>query len=93
MEREAVQVVRQGNGPGGRRLRQGEDIPLTAEQSQRLSALCERYGNYLVRYAKRKLVCYGFSAAAAETLAEDIAQCTWIEVARTGAKDLLAPSR
>ncbi|MDX2820029.1 GntR family transcriptional regulator [Streptomyces ipomoeae] len=90
MEREAVQGVRQGNGPGGRRLRQGEDIPLTAEQSQRLSALCEQYGSYLVRYAKRKLVCYGFSAAAAETLAEDIAQCTWIEVARTGAKDLLA---
>ncbi|MGW1358469.1 GntR family transcriptional regulator [Streptomyces chartreusis] len=90
-ERTGEQGTRQGNGPGGRRLRQGEDIPLTAEQSQRLGSLYERYGSYLVFYAKRKLVGYGFSVSAAETLAEDIAGCTWIEVSRTGAKDLLAP--
>ncbi|MFD5159401.1 sigma factor-like helix-turn-helix DNA-binding protein [Streptomyces hawaiiensis] len=89
-ERVSEQGTRQGNGPGGRRLRQGEDIPLTAEQSQRLGSLCDRYGNYLVFYAKRKLVSYGFNGTTAETLAEDIAQDTWIEVARTGAKDLLA---
>ncbi|MFI9548479.1 GntR family transcriptional regulator [Streptomyces sp. NPDC052016] len=90
-ERRAERGTSRGNGPGGRRLRQGEDIPLTAEQSQRLSSLYERYGSYLVFYAKRKLVGYGFSVSAAETLAEDIAQNTWIEVSRTGAKDLLAP--
>ncbi|MFF0131555.1 sigma factor-like helix-turn-helix DNA-binding protein [Streptomyces mirabilis] len=66
-------------------------MPLTAEQSQRLAALYERYGAQLVSYARRKLVGYGFNSAAAETLAEDIAQNAWIEVARTGAKDLLRP--
>ncbi|WP_432021326.1 GntR family transcriptional regulator [Streptomyces sp. 1222.5] len=90
-ERRADQGTRHGNGPGGRRLRQGEDIPLTAEQSQRLGSLYEQYGRYLVFYAKRRLIGYGFSVAASETLAEDIAQSTWIEVSRTGAKDLLAP--
>ncbi|MET7731169.1 GntR family transcriptional regulator [Streptomyces sp. NPDC005402] len=90
-ERRAERGTRQGNGPGGRRLRQGEDIPLTAEQARRLSALYERYSADLVRYAKSKLVGYRFSAARAQTLAEDIAQNVWVEVARTGAKDLLAP--
>ncbi|QDN78880.1 GntR family transcriptional regulator [Streptomyces sp. S1A1-7] len=90
-EGRADQVASRGNGPGGRRLRQGEDVRLTAEQSQRLAALYERYGAQLVSYARRKLVGYGFNSAAAETLAEDIAQNAWIEVARTGAKDLLRP--
>lgn len=89
--RVSEQGTRQGNGPGGRRLRQGEDIPLTPEQSQRLAALYERHGAHLVGYARRKLINYGFNFAAAETLAEDIAQNAWLEVSRTGAKDLLLP--
>ncbi|MFC9611797.1 sigma-70 family RNA polymerase sigma factor [Streptomyces sp. NPDC056938] len=90
-KREAEQLTSRGNGPNGRKLRQGEDIPMTPEQSERLGVLFERYSSALVSYARRRLTGYGFSFAAAETLAEDIAQEAWIEVSRTGAKDLLRP--
>ncbi|MFJ9375759.1 RNA polymerase sigma factor [Streptomyces sp. NPDC101455] len=80
-----------GNGPDGRRLERGEMVPLSAEQSERLAVLFERYSVRLVSYARRKLITYGQSPAAAASLAEDIAQDAWIEVSRTGAKDLLRP--
>lgn len=64
---------------------------MTPEQSQRLAVLFDRYSGVLVGYARRKLVGYGFSIAAADSLAEDITQEAWVEVSRTGAKDLLRP--
>lgn len=85
---ESVQV-REGNGPGGRRLGRGEDIPMTAEQSARLGALYEEYGARLVQYACRKLMNRGVESCAAADLAPDIAQEAWVDLARTGAKDLL----
>ncbi|MDT0378550.1 GntR family transcriptional regulator [Streptomyces sp. DSM 42041] len=66
-------------------------MPLTPEQSERLAVLYEKFGTRLVGYARRKLTGYGWGFAAAESLAEDIAQEAWIEVSRTGAKDLLRP--
>jgi RNA polymerase sigma factor (sigma-70 family) len=64
---------------------------MTAEQSARLGALYEEYGPQLVQYACRKLMTRGMDTGTARSLAEDIAQEAWIEVARTGAKDLLGP--
>ncbi|MFF3059395.1 sigma-70 family RNA polymerase sigma factor [Streptomyces sp. NPDC057909] len=64
---------------------------MTPEQSRRLGALFEQYGHLLISYAQRRLTGYGWGYAAAESLAEDIAQEAWVEVSRTGAKDLLRP--
>ncbi|CAK7279218.1 hypothetical protein [Streptomyces misionensis] len=80
-----------GNGPGGRRLGRGEDVPLSAEASVRLGELYAEYGDGLVHYARRKLMNRGCPAGVAVHLAEEIAQEAWVEIARTGAKDLLAP--
>ncbi|WP_143663890.1 sigma-70 family RNA polymerase sigma factor [Streptomyces sp. rh34] len=80
-----------GNGPGGRRLGRNEDIRMSAEASARMGELCEEYGEGLVHYARRKLLNRGVPAGTAAHLAEEIAQEAWVEVARTGAKDLLAP--
>ncbi|MFI1444119.1 RNA polymerase sigma factor [Streptomyces fructofermentans] len=91
-ERTNDQVTSRGNGPGGRRLRKGEMIPLTAEQSERLGELFDQYNDVLVPYARRKLMTWrGLSMTQASALAEDIAQETWLKVARTGADDVLRP--
>ncbi|MFI1840323.1 sigma factor-like helix-turn-helix DNA-binding protein [Streptomyces olivaceoviridis] len=80
-----------GNGPGGRRLGRGEDVPLSPEASVRLGELFAEYGDGLVHYARRKLMNRGCPAGVAVHLAEEITQEAWVEIARTGAKDLLAP--
>ncbi|MEV7102345.1 RNA polymerase sigma factor [Streptomyces atroolivaceus] len=80
-----------GNGPGGRRLKHGEIVPLTPEQSARLGELFEEHNVRLVRYAQNKLVNRGLRAAEAHSLSEDIAQEAWVAVARMGAQDVLAP--
>ncbi|MFE5141007.1 sigma factor-like helix-turn-helix DNA-binding protein [Streptomyces fagopyri] len=67
-------------------------IPLTAEQSERLGELFAQYNEVLVPYARRKLMTWrGLSLSQASSLAEDIAQETWVKVARTGAADVLLP--
>ncbi|WP_327075675.1 hypothetical protein OG196_44075 (plasmid) [Kitasatospora purpeofusca] len=80
-----------GNGPGGRVLGRGEDVPLVPEASERLGVLFAEYGDALVHYARRKLLNGGAPAGVAVHLAEEIAQEAWVEIARTGAKDLLRP--
>uniref|UniRef100_UPI00117CEA79 RNA polymerase sigma factor n=1 Tax=Streptomyces sp. or20 TaxID=1828016 RepID=UPI00117CEA79 len=80
-----------GNGPGGRRLGRGEDIRMSEEASARMGVLYAEYGDRLVHYARRKLLNRGVVPGVAAHLAEEIAQEAWVEVARTGAKDLLAP--
>lgn len=80
-----------GNGPDGRRLGRGEDVPLSPEASVRLGELYAEFGDGLVHYARRKLMNRGAPAGVAVHLAEEIAQEAWVEIARTGAKDLLAP--
>lgn len=80
-----------GNGPGGRRLGRNEDIRMSAEASARMGELYAEYGDRLVHYARRKLLNRGVPSGTAAHLAEEIAQEAWVEVARTGAKDLLAP--
>jgi DNA-directed RNA polymerase specialized sigma24 family protein len=67
-------------------MRVGEIVPLTAEQSDRLAALYEAYGRRLVRYAYSQLRKWGQSGTAAWTLAEDITQTMWVEVARWGGR-------
>lgn len=92
VKRSAEKSSARGNGPGGRRLRKGEMIPLTAEQSERLGELFAQYNDVLVPYARRKLMTWrGLSMTQASSLAEDIAQETWLKVARTGADDVLRP--
>ena len=80
-----------GNGPGGRRLGRNEDVRMSAEASARMGVLYAEYGDRLVHYARRKLLNRGVPVGTAAHLAEEIAQEAWVEVARTGAKDLLAP--
>ncbi|AYV33177.1 Sigma-70, region 4 (plasmid) [Streptomyces sp. ADI95-16] len=80
-----------GNGPGGRVLGRGEDIPVSADASARLGVLFAEYADGLVHYARRKLLNRGTPAGVAAHLAEEITQEAWVEIARTGAKDLLAP--
>lgn len=92
VKRTAEKSSARGNGPGGRRLRKGEMIPMTAEQSERLGELFAQYNDVLVPYARRKLMAWrGLSFTQASSLAEDIAQDTWLKVARTGADDVLRP--
>ncbi|MEV8562231.1 sigma factor-like helix-turn-helix DNA-binding protein [Streptomyces sp. NPDC051917] len=67
-----------------RKARRSEIVPLTAEQSDRLASLYEAYGTRLVRYAYSQLGKWGVSGTAAWTLAEDITQIMWVEVARWG---------
>ncbi|MFI1095002.1 RNA polymerase sigma factor [Streptomyces sp. NPDC020917] len=62
---------------------------MTPAQSARLGELYEEYGDRLVQYACRKLLNLGLTRGSAVELAEDIAQEAWVEVARTGKKDLL----
>lgn len=82
--------VKPGNGPGGRRLRRGETVPLSAAQSERLAALYEVHGARLVRYAWRRLTTYGGAEGTrAWSLAEDLAQQAWMQVARTAEGNLL----
>lgn len=64
---------------------------MSAEASARMGVLFAEYGEGLVFYARRKLLNRGMPAGTAHHLAEEIAQEAWVEVARTGAKDLLAP--
>lgn len=66
--------------------RNGEIVPLTAEQSDRLASLYEECGARLVRYALSLLTRYGRKGAGARALAEDIAQSMWVQVAREGAR-------
>ncbi|GAA2268263.1 hypothetical protein GCM10010232_70800 [Streptomyces amakusaensis] len=80
-----------GNGPGGRVLGRGEDLPVSVSASARMGVLYAEYGAGLVHYARRKLLNHGAPAGVAVHLAEEIAQEAWVEIARTGAKDLLAP--
>lgn len=89
-ERTTEQATSRGNGPDGRRLRNGEMVPLTAEQSERLAVLFEQYADRLLRYLRTRLMNRGISAAETWSMAEDLAQDVWIRVARTGAKDLLS---
>ncbi|MFF1559803.1 sigma factor-like helix-turn-helix DNA-binding protein [Streptomyces sp. NPDC058279] len=81
-----------GNGPGGRKLQNGEIIPLTPEQSERLAALYAEFGGgRLESYARRKLMNRGMRRSEAATLAEDIVQETWVAVARETTKPLMGP--
>ncbi|NEC92618.1 RNA polymerase sigma factor [Streptomyces sp. SID12501] len=84
------QLGARGKGPGGRRLKWGEMIPLTPEQSERLGELFAQFNHLMVPYARRKLMTWrGLSIARAGALAEDIAQEAWVRVART--RDVLEP--
>ncbi|MEW1635055.1 sigma factor-like helix-turn-helix DNA-binding protein [Streptomyces sp. NPDC093801] len=65
-------------------------MPLTAVQSQRLAALYEAHGTRLVRYAYSRLSRTGRGNGEAWALAEDITQSMWVQVARSGARDLLS---
>ncbi|MGW2368263.1 sigma factor-like helix-turn-helix DNA-binding protein [Streptomyces sp. NPDC001667] len=86
---EQAKVAPTGNGPGGRKLRPGEIVPLTAAQSERLATLYAEYGSRLVGFAVWKLRNRGLLFAEARSLAEDIAQETWVLVARSRTDDLL----
>lgn len=86
---ESSTALRQGNGPRGRRLKQGEDIPLTPAQSARLAELYEAHADSVQRYAFSRLRSDSRAHGGARELAEDIAQNVWLRVARTIGKDLL----
>ncbi|MFJ4013120.1 GntR family transcriptional regulator [Streptomyces sp. NPDC090026] len=86
---EASAAVRQGNGPCGRRLKQGEDIPLTPTQSARLAELYEAHAESVVRFAYSRLRSDGRVMVGAWTLAEDIAQNVWLGMARSRASGYL----
>lgn len=88
-ERRAGRVTSRGNGPGGRRLLRGEDIPLTSAQSARLGELYETHSAHVVRYAYFRLSRDGRAMGGTWALAEDIAQNVWLRAARTGARGLL----
>lgn len=92
-EIETSAVLRQGNGPCGRRLMQGEDIPLTAAQSARLAELYEAHAGSVVRFAQSRLRSdgrvVGRLASGDRSLAEDIAQNVWLGMARSGASGYL----
>ncbi|MEY9990697.1 DNA-directed RNA polymerase specialized sigma24 family protein [Streptomyces sp. V4I8] len=68
-----------------RKARQGEIVPLTAEQSERLASLYEAYERLMVRYVYSQLTRRGYHGAGAWERAEDIAQGLWLRVAREGA--------
>ncbi|WP_372408839.1 sigma factor-like helix-turn-helix DNA-binding protein [Streptomyces luteireticuli] len=89
VERRAERPWYQGNGPDGRRLERGEIVALEPKYAERLSVLFERYGERVLNYARRRLLNLGMAVGAAGPLAQDIAQDTWVRVARTGAKDAL----
>ncbi|MGW1545538.1 sigma-70 family RNA polymerase sigma factor [Streptomyces sp. NPDC002346] len=90
-ERTTEQATSRGNGPGGRKLERGEIIPLTPDQSERLAALYEEFGNgRLVSYAARKLMNRGLRRTRAIELAEDITQDVWVAVARETTKPLMS---
>ncbi|WP_405506161.1 sigma factor-like helix-turn-helix DNA-binding protein [Streptomyces purpurascens] len=59
---------------------------MTAEQSARLGSLYEQYGARMVRYSYSQLKRRGYDSASAWTVAEDIAQGMWVQVARDGAR-------
>ncbi|MEU8616296.1 GntR family transcriptional regulator [Streptomyces sp. NPDC048623] len=86
---ETSTAARQGNGPCGRRLKQGEDIPLTPAQSARLAELYEAHSDSVRRYAFSRLRSDGRVMGGAWALAEDITQNVWLGIARTIAKDVL----
>ncbi|MFJ5595370.1 sigma factor-like helix-turn-helix DNA-binding protein [Streptomyces noursei] len=71
------------------RRRAGEIEPLTAEQSDQLASLYEEYGQRMVRYAYSQITSRGPQGSAAWTLAEDISQKVWMQVAREGGKGAL----
>nr|WP_301893180.1 GntR family transcriptional regulator [Streptomyces olivoreticuli]WKK26534.1 GntR family transcriptional regulator [Streptomyces olivoreticuli] len=81
-----AKVAPTGNGSGARRLRAGEIVPLTPEQSERLGALYAEYGPRLVRYAFSQLSRWGRGGAGAWGLAEDITQEMWAHLVREGAR-------
>ncbi|MFJ2005978.1 sigma factor-like helix-turn-helix DNA-binding protein [Streptomyces chartreusis] len=64
-------------------------MPLAAEQSERLAALYETHGARLMRYAYSQLSRRGRGNGEAWALAEDITQNMWVQVARSGASDVL----
>ncbi|MET9356856.1 GntR family transcriptional regulator [Streptomyces sp. NPDC006617] len=68
-------------------------MPLTAEQSERLGSLYEEYGARLVRYAYSQLRKWDHLGSDVWTLAEDITQGTWVQVAREGARGLLGEAQ
>ncbi|MET9194119.1 sigma factor-like helix-turn-helix DNA-binding protein [Streptomyces olivaceus] len=70
-------------------MQNGEMVPLTAEQSERLAELYAKHERRVVLYARRKLLNRGLAAGQADTLAEDIAQEAWLDAARSGARDVL----
>ncbi|MFB6883429.1 sigma factor-like helix-turn-helix DNA-binding protein [Streptomyces noursei] len=89
-ERAARKSSARGNGPGGRKLEQGEIVPLTTKQSERLAELYEEFGNgRLESYAARKLMNRGLPFVRARELAEDITQDAWVTVARETTKQLM----
>lgn len=90
-KRSSKQTDSRGNGPGGRKLEQGEIIPLTPKQSERLAELYAEFGGgRLEGYAVRKLLNRGVRQSRARELAEDIVQDVWVAVARETAKPLMA---
>lgn len=61
-------------------------MPLTAEQSALLASLYEEYRRRLVRYAYSQLRKWDRVGADVWTLAEDITQGMWVQVAREGTR-------
>ncbi|WP_329100578.1 sigma-70 family RNA polymerase sigma factor [Streptomyces sp. NBC_01439] len=70
-------------------MENGEIIPLTAEQSDRLAVLFDAYGDRLVRFAYSRLCGTRMGNGEAWALAEDVVQSMWVRVARSGATDVL----
>ncbi|MBW1604439.1 GntR family transcriptional regulator [Streptomyces sp. JJ66] len=64
-------------------------MPLSAAQSARLAELYETYARRMVRYAYSQLGKWGEWGARAWTLAEDVTQQVWADVACSGARDPL----
>lgn len=90
VERTSHESTSRGNGPGGRKLEQGEIVALTPKQSGRLAELYQEFGNgRLESYTARKLMNRGVPYRRACELAEDITQDTWVSVARETTKPLM----
>lgn len=78
-----------GNGPGGRRLGYREDVPLTAGEAARLEALYAAHAADVLLWVRNRLMRSGTPWLRAVTLAEDIAENTWLLVMRQGRAALL----
>nr|WP_181391951.1 hypothetical protein [Streptomyces rochei] len=79
-----------GTGPGGRRLEQGEDIPLERAEAERLAVLFAAHGGRVLRAIEGRLYRQGVDWGQAQELAEDLAAGMWLQVARKERAGLLS---